>query len=344
MPRRLLALCAAIPLLLPAAAVAQRIEGLQTNQNYVEAVRANAALKIDDPKAVFSALLRSLPARVKVYPTESYYYFSFHHAGVAYAGNIRLDAQARREGKLYFAYFRAATQQHGDGEGHRAVLGAADGVDIKEVARLAWRVRHAGTSVVFALNDLSKVAPPAGALAKSENFIGPVFDESGLRFFLAFDQRRNDFLFILDETVTVTDDLSPTESADDLLLGRRTGFLFAVDKTHRARKVLVGVYGGNVALNNYFDGPFDQLPDTFIKGDALRAAIIRRQPELKGRIDRFGNLADGENRVLIAPYATYHEPEDLKRISACIRSRGLPVTEDCLVPAANGAPRSGDRK
>ena len=30
--------------------------------------------------------------------------------------------------------------------------------------------------------------------------------------------------------------------------------------------------------NNYFDGPFDQLPDNFIAGEALRDAILSVRP------------------------------------------------------------------
>ena len=29
-------------------------------------------------------------------------------------------------------------------------------------------------------------------------------------------------------------------------------------------------------VNNYFDGPFDQLPDNFIKGNALRNAFVHQ--------------------------------------------------------------------
>ena len=50
-------------------------------------------------------VLESLPDRVKVYPTENYYYFHFFHQGVRYAGNLRLDMMDRDKGKLHFAYF-----------------------------------------------------------------------------------------------------------------------------------------------------------------------------------------------------------------------------------------------
>jgi hypothetical protein len=313
-----------------ASAGAEKITRLDTNQAYVEALGANGGIKLKEPKSVFAALLRTLPGRVRVYPTESYYYFSFFLDGIKYAGNIRLDIQARRQGKVYFTYFPAATAQYADGDGQRALFGKADGVDVRRLRPLEWQISYAGTSVVFVLNDLSGVKPPAGILAKNESFIGPVFDESGIRFFLVFDERRNDFLFILDETVAVADQFTPTEENKELLLGRRTAFVFYEDRAQAGRKVLVGVYGPHTQLNNYFDGPFDQLPDSFIVGDVLREAIIKRQPELKGKVDRFGNLADGERRVLIAPYATYEGPEDLGLIFQCIKRSGLPVTDECF--------------
>ena len=50
---------------------------LETNQSYLEEVMRTATLSINDPIAVFAFVLGSLPDRVKVYPTENYYYFAF---------------------------------------------------------------------------------------------------------------------------------------------------------------------------------------------------------------------------------------------------------------------------
>jgi hypothetical protein len=38
---------------------------------------------------------------------------------------------------------------------------------------------------------------------------------------------------------------------------------------------MIGAFEGNMRANNYFDGPFDQLPDNFIEGETL----ARRDPE-----------------------------------------------------------------
>ena len=63
-------------------------------------------LNIDDPMAVFGFVMSQLPERVKVYPTENYYYFGFMHNGIRYAGNIRLDASNRDDGKADLRVFR----------------------------------------------------------------------------------------------------------------------------------------------------------------------------------------------------------------------------------------------
>src|ERR1044071_4443270 len=80
-------------------ALAQDVPQLQTNQAYVEDATRATALNVNDPIAVFSFVMSKLPERVKVYPTENYYYFGFMHNGIRYAGNIRLDASNRDDGK-----------------------------------------------------------------------------------------------------------------------------------------------------------------------------------------------------------------------------------------------------
>jgi hypothetical protein len=42
---------------------------------------------------------------------------------------------------------------------------------------------------VFELNDLSNVKPPPGAFGPDEAYLGPVFDESAIRFFLVFNRK-----------------------------------------------------------------------------------------------------------------------------------------------------------
>jgi len=277
---------------------------LHTNEAEIEEATRPTTLAINDPIAVFAFVLGNLPERVKVYPTENYYYFRFAHNGVPYAGNIRLDASDRDAGKMHFAYYQDLADWTGDSPVTHRVLDASQAVTVEKVERLVYRISHQQKSVVFALNDLSQVRPPATALGPDEKFIGPIFDESAIRFFLVFNSRLKIFHYVLDETVKVADEFVAAKRTNRILIGKRTGFAFYRD--HRLdRRILIGVLERNSRLNNYFDGPFDQLPDNFIAGDTLRDAILAADPSLKGQIDRFGAFADGRSRYLIGPYLMY---------------------------------------
>lgn len=280
---------------------------------------AASGFTLSDPKAVFDAVLKRVPPRAMVYPTENYYYFRFVQGGIGYAGNIRLDVRDRDEGKLHFAYYREPRLWLPKSPATVADLGAQQGVSVEKLESLLYRVTSGGTSVLFALNDLSGVKLPADSLVGDEQYVGPVFDESGLRFFLVFNRRAKVFHYLLDETAAVADRFTGIATSDRLSIGVRTGFAFYTD--HRAnRKLLVGVFAENVRLNNYFDGPFDQLPDNFIIGDALRNAILVAEPKLAGEIGRLGHFRDG-TRYLIAPYIDYLDLTDLTPIDRCAKRR-----------------------
>jgi len=324
-PLRLLAAVAAASIAVAAAAA--ELPPLQTNEAYVDAVtRRNQQLAVEDPMAVFAYVLGSLPDRVKVYPSENHYYFAFDLNGVRYAGNVKIDARLRAQGKVEFSYYEDRGPWLPDAKATYLTLDAARGVNVEQVEPLANRISYRDKSVVFALNDLSQVKPPPGALAPDDRFIGPVFDESGVRFLLVFNARLKLFHYILDETITPADLFVPAPVGDGrILIGKRTGFAVYRDQ-HRKRKILIGVYEPNVTANNYLDGPFDQIPDNFIDGDSFKDAIIAVEPELKGRINRYGSFADG-TRFAVEPYMEYREPRDLAIFDRCANSRRTPPTQ-----------------
>jgi len=293
---------------------------LHTGQAYIEETMRASTLDIKDSMAVFAFVFANLPDQVKVYPTENYYYFRFLYEGVPYDGNIRLDARNRDEGKVSFAYSEDLEEWRGDVPDRYLVLDASAGVGLEKIDRLVYRMSFRGKSVVFALNDLSGVRPPANALAPGETFIGPVFDESGIRFFLVYDAKLKIFHFILDETVKLADQLEPSRRTDRILFGKRTGFAFYRDHL-RDRKIMIGAYEGNINTNTYFDGPFDQLPDNFIEGDTLRDALVDMDPSLKGKIDRFGNFPGSAERVDIDAYVPYRSTADLTMFDRCATAR-----------------------
>lgn len=291
---------------------------LETNQRYVEEVTAPSRLDVTDMKAVLRYVLASLPDEVMVYPTENYFYFGFTDGGIRWAGNLRLDAETRDLGKIHMTYFKDFTAWQHDETDYTKVWGAEDGVTVTKVGPLAYRVGFEGRSVLFRLNDLSGVVPPEGALLPGERYLGPVFDESGIRFFLVFRPEDRQFLFVLDETVPVADEFIASPVSDRLTLGRRTGFAFYADRM-APRKILVGVNAGATSVNNYLDGPFDQLPDNFLKGNELLDAILTVSPELAGTLDRFGNSEDDSVRYLIAPYMQYDYEDELSSVTDCVR-------------------------
>ena len=301
-------------------AAAQSSPRLHTNEAYVEEVAQTTTLAVNDPMAVFAFVLDDLPDRVQVYPTENYYYFTFIHGGTPYAGNIRIEPGDGDKIAVHFVYYQDLSEWRQDSPLTHVALDASRGVGIEKIERLVYRLSYRGKSVIFALNDLSQVKPPEGALAPGEKFIGPIFDESAIRFFLVYNSKLKVFHYILDETVKVADEFFRSRRTDRILIGKRTGFAFYRDRL-LDRKILVGVYEGNYRLNTYFDGPFDQLPDNFIEGETLRQAILEVSPGLKGKIDRFGSSPDGAVRYLIKPYASYQNEAQLYGVDKCAQSR-----------------------
>jgi hypothetical protein len=321
LPRILPGLISLSALIASGAAAAQsQMPILHTNQAYIEEVTRQSTLDAKDPKAVFAFVFANLPDKVTVYPTENFFYFTFVNNGVPYDGNITLAASDRDEGKVDFSYSEDLAGWRGDSWKTHIVLDASSGVKLEKIDRLVYRMTYQGKSVVFTLVDLSNVQPPPSALAKTEKFIGPVFDESGIRFFLVFDENLKVFHFILDETVKVTDQFEPSPRTDRILIGKRTGFAFYRDQL-LDRKILIGAYERNMADNTYFDGPFDQLPDNFIQGDALREALIANDPSLKGHIDRYGAFPGEGERLGVDPYWPYRSVSDLYVFDRCATAR-----------------------
>ena len=197
-----------------------------------------------------------------------------------------------------------------------------EGLAIEKLKDLQYKLTYKDKSVIFNLNDLSHVSPPLSKIRQDEEFIGPVFDESGIQFYLVYDDKINRFFYILNESEAIPDTLTPSRTSPDILIGTRTGFSFYRD-AFKNRLILIGVYSGNSMVNNYFDGPFDQLPDNFIKGDNLKNAFIDQRPELKDKIDRYGNTDNGSSRVLITPYIHYSHESQLNVFKECTNEAGF---------------------
>ena len=250
-------------------AAAQDLPRLQTNEAYVnEATTRTQKLAIDDPMAVFAYVLDSLPDRVKVYPTENHYYFAFDLNGIRYAGNIKIDAALRAQGKVEFSYYE-----------DRASLAAgqrSDRIGARRLARRHGRESRAARLPLQLSQQERRLCAQrfvAGQAAAGGAGAGRSIHRSDLRrvracgFSCCSTARLKLFHYILDETVTPADAFVPAPVGNGrILIGKRTGFAVYRDQ-RRDRKILIGVFHDNVAANNYLDGPFDQMPDNFIEGD-----------------------------------------------------------------------------
>ena len=305
---------------------------ITTNQSYIEEITTRSDLDIKDLNAVFGYVFDTLPEKVKVYPTENYYYFRFHHDGIAYAGNIRLDTTERKKGLVNFAYFPAETGWRQDEIDTFRALGVNDGVILEELNPLLYRVTYRGKAIEFQLNNLSGVQPPKGVVGADEEYLGPVFDESGIQFYFIYHRRLKMFMYVLNETGWVPDELYTSQESDRIIIGRRTGFAYFRDELIE-RKILIGVYDGNVTANTWFDGPFDQLPDNFIKGEAFRDAIVDAGIANRDEVSRLGLYAGDQDRVLITPYTQYEYTGDLQSIADCAVDKTQPVETyyECFV-------------
>lgn len=288
---------------------------LHLNQQKLEELAFT--MNIQDTDQVFFNVFSELDKVVMVYPTENYYYFSFHANGKEFWGNIRLGRELRDLGYVGFAYweFDNFPQNPDDSNYYSGIkrMGLENGVVVQKISPFEYQVEYKGKSVNFLLNQLEQVMPDSVKLRKGEKFLMRTFDESGLRFFLLFNKRSEDFLWILDEDNVLE---SFIELEGGFLFGKRTQFVF-FDDTLNHRKILVGVYAENIKRNNYYDGPFDQLADNFIdENTGLREGINRAYPYARGRTNDYGEFLDWngnitDTRMAITPYYSYYDMMDL---------------------------------
>jgi hypothetical protein len=323
--RTLSACVAAIALaaLVPCAAAAGQIK-MHTNQEMIEDLLRPNDLDVKNPDAVFAAVFEQLAPKVTVYPGESYYYFTFQTNGINYAGNIRFDAADQFDGKVHFAYANEYAYWRQPLPPAYKKMGPADGVEVKQADKFHYTIAYKGKTVEFELPDLTNVKPAPGMLRDDEVYLGPSWDESGVQFFLIFNKTAKTFLYLLNETPKM-DLYQPTKLSPAVTVGNRTSFAFYKDKL-LDRQILIGDFVGHTMLNDYFDGPFDQLPDNYVQGTALLDAIIEAEPGMKKeKADRYGADLTGEFRYGITSYRYYGYVSDLKPIVDCAGKNSDPA-------------------
>ncbi len=305
----------------PTAALAAKLK-LHTDQQMIEELLEPGDLDIENLAAVFEAVFEVLPQKVTVYPTESYYYFTFPYKGIIYAGNLRFDAWDQFDGRVHFAYFPEYTYWRTPLDPRYKKLGPDDGVQVSQVDKFHYKIVFKGKTVDFEIPDLSRIKP-GHILREDETYIGPIWDESGVQFLLVFNKAAKTFLYLLNNSPRM-DQYEQSQFSPDVSVGMRTGFAFYKDKM-APRQILIGAYLGSTRLNNYLDGPFDQLPDNYIEGDTLIDALLAIDPTMRGKVDRYGSDPSGEVRYAITSYKYYRDLEDLKPIVDCATKETEPM-------------------
>jgi hypothetical protein len=263
-----------------------------------------------DPERVFAYAFSWLPSYAIAYPTEGFYYFRTDLEDRSIGGNFRLAELER--GLLVFTYFDRDSK-----DALSLEFGANQGLSIERLGPKDYRLNYEGKSVRFVLTAVGTQAPRHLKTLSVETFMGQVYDESGIRFFLFFNEETDSFYYVLNEEDGVNDDLRHVDT--EFYLGARTGFLFFHDEEYD-RKLFVGVDIENVVDNSYLDGPPDQVPYDAV----LRPSMIRAYPgtKLGAGIDEHGvRLGDGEwaRVAVVACNPVVSVPEFVR----WIRSRAL---------------------
>lgn len=288
-------------------------KNISTNENFINGMKSEIDTK--NPKQVFQAVFANLENEVTIYPSENYYYFEFPIQGKLLKGNIGFTVDFRERGEITFGYdeVRAFKEDTSD-NGGVGIFSTKDGVELKKINPFKYAVTYQGKTVNFNLNQLEQKLDEKIRLTKDEVFVGRTFDESGLKFYLIFNQKHHHFMWLLNEEENLPETF--TQINQELSIGNRTAFAFYNDAENN-RKILIGVSKNEQEKNTWYDGPFDQLPDNYIITDQvqLKNYIEAAYPYTKDKINKFGIYLDDEgSRVAIAPYLAYSKSNDLIRM------------------------------
>ncbi len=268
-------------------------------------------LDVENVDAVFAAVFARLPAEITVRPSENYAYWQLTADGREFRGNFRLPVGERDAGVLRFGY---SEYEEFPGPDHAQRLRREKGCPVlKKVDDFTYDATHEGKTVRFRLTPIPQDPPRAFPLSEGEIFVMRTMDESGLPFFLLFNQPKKQFIWALNEENSLPErwrELDP-----GVLIGRRTGFVFRVDPARASRKILVAVRQLSLDRNDYYDGPFDQLADNHAASSRLLECLLLQDPALDGKIDACGNYTDERKpgRVAITACGAYTtEPEAVR--------------------------------
>lgn len=262
------------------------------------------AVDFEDPRSVLTYVLDCAPPYAIVYPTETYYYYRFHVGHREVSGNLRLlDAD---RGEIHVGYFDAD-----DGSKMKwGTFDADDGLTVDPAGDGDWLVRLDGREVRFHLARRALEEIDGLRLLDYEQVVSGILDESAVPLVLLYNEVTSAFYYVLNEQLGASEELAEVETeAGHYFVGKRTRFVYHADEEFD-RKLLVGVAARSVSSNDYYDGPFDQVPPRLQIRERLEASY----PYVthRGGIDEHGNFVDLDHqRVAISPYTQYGTVEEL---------------------------------
>ncbi len=307
-------------------------------------------LNLSNDTEVFRYVFSNLKDEVIVYPTENYYYFRFPYAGKVIWGALALSATERDNGTIGFGYSEHSEDTTNlDGLariGGGKEFSEKDGIIVKKINDFKYSVAFEGKTVVFNLYDIGLNLPKKANLTEDEIFVGPVFDEAGMKFFLIYNEAVPHVYLVLNEDGYVPETFA--QLTNKIVIGERTGFAFYVDDEYN-RKILVGVKGEHTLKNDWYDGPHDQMPDNYVYTGQIPdyQKYIENAYRLKGKIDKYGNYLDEKGvRVAVAPYKVYFSEKDLYDLQFCEHGANLTRSEfyECITTQVYDVPEEVENK
>ncbi len=286
---------------------------INTNQDMIESLATYNKLDNTDIDAVLKTVIDNTPDNIVVYPTEGYYYFWFYHQGNLIRGNLRFSHRLVDKGQVSFAYYYDTELRGGqDFKTYHKVYSSADGFTLTPIDSHKYQMSFQGSKKTVTLNiPVSDYKPTT-----DEAFLGNMQDESGVIFAFVFNHQLKQFYYLLDERQSYEYyyGLSPHVS-----VGARTGFVYFHDNNRlQPRKILVGIASRNASANNFYDGPFDQLPDHNLGQTAFKKYATLVYPSVKDKIDNHGHFLDKDNtRLVINNYIYYKDLNVFKYLEQC---------------------------
>jgi len=293
-----------------------------SNDQFIRGLFSHFPVDTGKNLPLFRNIFMGLPDQVTVFPTENIYYVNLYVNGKLLKCSIGLPHNLREKDQIRFGFHESIDKWKTKSLNNPGVygggdLGETDGVRLNKVSDFQYQVTFEDKTVHFHLNDIGIAPPKKAQLMEDEVYVGPCFDESGLGFYLVFNESTSHLYWILNEDMEVAETLVDCDNG--LLIGNRTDFAFYND-TANNRKILFGAKGKNVLNNTWYDGPFDHMPDNYVATDAIEVKkyLEARYPQHRGKLDKFGRfLGKSNSRVAVANYRVYFSMDDLKAHRNC---------------------------